>query len=97
MPFKAPLTHADLRIIRERQPWNADVISLLWEVKRLRSVLLRAHQLSADLKRPSGLTGELYDDFMKGLRDEPCVQERDGMTTSLMEAPDRLRKGMAPR
>jgi len=97
MPFKAPLTHADLRIIRERQPWNADVISLLWEVKRLRSVLLRAYQLSADLKRPAGLTGELYDDFMKGLRDEPCVQERDGMTTSLMEAPERLRKGMAPR
>ncbi|MNV84699.1 hypothetical protein D3C71_1785920 [compost metagenome] len=97
MPFKTPLSHADLRNIRERQPWNADVISLLWEVKRLRSVLLRAYQLSADLKRPAGLTGELYDDFMKGLRDEPCVQERDGMATSLMEAPDRLRKGMAPR
>ncbi|CAB3697805.1 MULTISPECIES: hypothetical protein [Achromobacter] len=97
MPFKSPLTHADLRTIRERQPWNPDVISLLWEVKRLRSVLLRAYQLSGDFKRPAGLTGELYDDFMKALRDEPCVQERDDMTTSLMEAPNRLRKGMAPR
>lgn len=97
MPFKSPLTHADLRTIRERQPWNPDVISLLWEVKRLRSVLLRAYQLSGDFKRPAGLTGELYDGFMKALRDEPCVQERDDMTTSLMEAPNRLRKGMAPR
>ncbi|MEN4917923.1 hypothetical protein ABE485_04575 [Achromobacter spanius] len=97
MPFKTPLSHADLRIIRERQPWNADVISLLWEVKRLRSVLLRAYQLSGDFKRPAGITGELYDQFMKDLHAEPCVLERDDMTASLMEAPDKLRKGMAPR
>ncbi|WMD23695.1 hypothetical protein RAS12_09980 [Achromobacter seleniivolatilans] len=97
MPFKAPLTHADLRIIRERQPWNPDVIALLWEVKRLRSVLLRAYQLSGDFKRPAGITGELYDDFMKGLRLEPCVLERDDMTAALMESPAKLRKGMAPR
>ncbi len=97
MPFKAPLTHADLRLIRERQPWNPDVISLLWEVKRLRSLLLRAHQLSGDFKRPAGVTGELYDDFMTDLRGEPCVLERDDMTASLLETTDRLRKGMAPR
>ncbi|WP_313622928.1 hypothetical protein [Achromobacter sp.] len=97
MPFKAPLTHADLRFIRERQPWNPDVISLLWEVKRLRSILLRAYQLSGDFKRPAGITGELYDDFMKDLRGEPCVLERDDMTSTLIETPDKLRKGMAPR
>lgn len=97
MPFKAPLTHADLRFIRERQPWNPDVISLLWEVKRLRSILLRAYQLSGDFKRPAGITGELYDDFMKDLRGEPCVLERDDMTSTLIETPDKQRKGMAPR
>ena len=97
MPFKAPLSHADLRLIRERQPWNTDVISLLWEVKRLRSVLLRAYQLSGDFKRPAGITGELYDEFIKDLRTEPCVLERDDLTASLMESPDKLRKGMAPR
>lgn len=52
MPFKVPLTHAELRVIRERQPWNADVLALLWEVKRMRSLLLRVHQVSCDLKRP---------------------------------------------
>lgn len=97
MPFKSPLTHADLRTLRERQPWNPDVISLLWEVKRLRAILLRAYQLSGDFKRPGGLSGELFDDFMAALRNEPCVQERDSMTSSLMESPDRQRKGMAPR
>lgn len=49
MPFKDPLTFADLRAIRERQPWNADVLSLLWEVKRLRAAMLRLHQVSCDL------------------------------------------------
>ncbi|MDH1520626.1 MULTISPECIES: hypothetical protein [Achromobacter] len=97
MPFKTPLSHADLRIIRERQPWNPDVIALLWEVKRLRSILLRAYQLSGDFKRPAGITGELYDDFMRDLHHEPCVLERDDMKDALMEPANRLRKGMAPR
>ncbi|KDD49538.1 hypothetical protein L533_3727, partial [Bordetella bronchiseptica OSU553] len=46
MPFRDPLTHAQLRAIRERQPWNPDVVALLWEVKRLRAMMLRAYQLS---------------------------------------------------
>ncbi|WP_417219626.1 hypothetical protein [Achromobacter spanius] len=97
MPFKPPLSHNDLRAIRERQPWNTHVIALLWELKRLRSSLLRAHQLADDFKRPVGGTGDLYDEFMEALRAEPCVIERDQDVQDLMEAPDKLRKGMAPR
>lgn len=97
MPFKDPLTVADLRAIRERQPWNPDVMALLWEIKRLRSVLLRLHQVSGDLKRPASLMGEIYDDLIDGLAKEPCVQERDQMTAELLEQPRKLRKGMAPR
>lgn len=97
MPFKDPLTFADLRAIRERQPWNADVLALLWEVKRLRAAMLRLHQVSCDLKRPAGLTGDIYDDLLADLAKEPCVLERDEMTTELMESPRKLRKGMAPR
>lgn len=63
MPFKDPLTFADPRAIRERQPWNPDVLSLLWEVKRLRAAILRRHQVSFELKRPAGLAKE------------PCVGE----------------------
>lgn len=97
MPFKKPLTFAELRAIRERQPWNADVLSLLWEVKRLRATLLRLHQVSSELQRPGGITGGIYDDLLAGLADEPCVLERDQMTAELLEPPRKLRKGMAPR
>ncbi|WZB76913.1 hypothetical protein WJ972_16820 [Achromobacter insuavis] len=97
MPFKDPLSAEQLRAIRERQPWNPDVIALLWEVKRLRSALLRLHQVSGDLKRPASLMGEIYDDLMAGLAAEPCVLERDQMTAELLEEPRKLRKGMGPR
>lgn len=97
MPFKAPLTYSELRAIRERQPWNHDVLALLWEVKRLRSVLLRMHQVSGDLKRPASLMGEIYDDLMAALAVEPCVVERDQDVAQMLEEPRKLRKGMAPR
>ncbi|MGB3819318.1 hypothetical protein [Achromobacter pulmonis] len=97
MPFRNPLSAEQLRAIRERQPWNPDVIALLWEVKRLRSVLLRLHQVSGDLKRPASLMGEIYDDLMAGLADEPCVIERDQDVGALLEDPRKLRKGMGPR
>lgn len=97
MPFRDPLTLEQLRDIRERQPWNPDVIALLWEVKRLRSIVLRLHQVSGDLKRPPSLMGEIYDDLMAGLADEPCVIERDQDVAALLEDPRKLRKGMGPR
>lgn len=97
MPFKAPLSHADLRAIRERQPWNPDVIALLWEVKRMRSEMLRWHQVSNDLKRPAGLMGDIYDELLQRLGAEPCVLERDKDVGELLDAPGKLRKGMAPR
>lgn len=97
MPFRHPLSTDELRAIRERQPWNPDVIALLWEVKRLRSMLLRLHQVSGDLKRPASLMGEIYDDLLAGLAVEPCVIERDQMTAELLEEPRKLRKGMGPR
>ncbi|CAB3859657.1 hypothetical protein LMG26788_02195 [Achromobacter pulmonis] len=96
MPFRPPLSADELRAIRERQPWNPDVIALLWEVKRLRSMLLRLHQVCGDLKRPASLMGEIYDDLLAGLAVEPCVIERDQMTAELVEKPRKLRKGMGP-
>ena len=73
MLFKAPLAHTDLRAIRERQPWNEDVPALLWEIKRNRSMVLRLHQVSCDLKRPGGQAGELYDELLASVAAEPCV------------------------
>lgn len=53
--------------------------------------------MSCDLKRPAGQAGELYDELLAGLAVEPCVVEMDQMTAELLEAPAKLRKGMAPR
>ncbi|WP_313064673.1 hypothetical protein [Achromobacter animicus] len=97
MTFKPPLTHSELQTIRERQPWNSDVITLLWEVKRMRSELLRWHQVSNDLKRPTGLIGDIYDELLARLAAEPCVRERDDIVDALIQTPAKLRKGMAPR
>lgn len=41
--------------------------------------------------------GEIYDDLMAGLADEPCVVERDHLRAELLEEPRKLRKGMGPR
>ncbi|KAA5921378.1 hypothetical protein F1536_23350 [Achromobacter xylosoxidans] len=97
MPFKAPLTTEQLRAIRERQPWNPDVIALLWEIKRLRIWPLRFNQMVSELKRPIGITGVVYDEAVEELPKEPCVQDQMQMTAELLEEPRKLRKGMAPR
>lgn len=97
MPFRNPLTTEQLRAIRERQPWNPDVIDLLWEIKRLRTWPLRFHQMVDELKRPVGITGVVYDQAVEDLRREPCVQEQEQMMAELLEDPCKLRKGMWPR
>ncbi|QET71452.1 hypothetical protein [Bordetella bronchiseptica] len=94
MPFRDPLTHAQLRAIRERQPWNPDVVALLWEVKRLRAMMLRAYQLAPDFPRPAGVLSYCYDTFMADLAVEPCVLERNENVAELLDAPAKPRKGM---
>ena len=47
--------------------------ALLWEIKRNRSMVLRLHQVSCDLKRPGGQAGELYDELLASVAAEPCV------------------------
>lgn len=93
----APSARAELRAIRERQPDNADILALLWEIKRMRSLLLRLDQVSCDLRRPSGLMGDIYDELMQHISAEPCVVERKEWTAEILEAPYKLRKGMGPR
>ncbi|MGZ8132528.1 hypothetical protein [Bordetella genomosp. 6] len=97
MPFRSPLTHAELRAIRERQPWNPDVLTLLWEVKRLRSMMLRAYQLSGEFHRPVGVLANCYDEYMAQLVVEPCVLERDADVAEMLNAPAKPRKGMEKR
>ncbi|WP_338881593.1 hypothetical protein WHX56_14265 [Achromobacter veterisilvae] len=97
MPFKDPLTAEQLSAIKARQPWNSDIVALLWEISRLRSFILRANQLSGDLQRPHGILGTVFDDWIQQIHAEPCVLERDQVTRELLDMPGKPRKGMAPR
>jgi len=74
MPFKPPLTRVDLVAIQERNLDSPDVRALLWEVKRLRALALRTHDL---LRQGSSSTGAMIANSLRTtLEDEPAVKEQ---------------------
>jgi hypothetical protein len=75
MRFKPALTKADLQAIQDRGRDQPDIRALLWEVARMRSLLLYADQLQRMLGTLPGQQGDLLDSFRKMLADEPCVKE----------------------
>lgn len=102
MPFRAPLTYAELRAIRLRHTRpdgtvEPDILALLHEARQKRAFVLRFHQLESELKRPVGVMGDVYDILIEAKNLEPCVHERDQTTAELLNVPGKLRKGMAPR
>lgn len=75
MGFKPPLTKETLVEIQERNRGSPDVRTLLWEVKRLRSLALYVDQLQRMLGTLSGPQGMLLESIREQLKNEPCVQE----------------------
>lgn len=75
MPFKPPLTKDQLREIQDRNLDAPDVRALLWEVARLRSLILRADQLQRSLGSLGGGPAIVLAAFRNELKDEPCIQE----------------------
>jgi hypothetical protein len=75
MGFREPLTTDQLREIQERNSTSADVRALLWEIKRLRSVVLFADQLQRMLTTLPGPQGAILSTLRSKLKDEPCVKE----------------------
>jgi hypothetical protein len=75
MRFKQPLTKAQLQEIQGRSPESPDVRALLWEVARLRSVVLYADQLQRMLTNLPGPQGTILETLRAKLVDEPCVKE----------------------
>lgn len=102
MPFRPPLTAHDLRDMRVRNTApdgtiNPDLLAALWEIKRLRLLAMQMYQVSFELKCPQGITAAVYDDLITKVRTEPCVTEHRDMIDELLDAPGKVRKGMAPR
>lgn len=77
MTWPKPLTYADLK---EIQTWRdaADVLPLLWEIKRLQAIALRAHQLQDALGQHYnyGAVGIILGALRDELKAEPCVIDR---------------------
>jgi len=75
MGFKPPLTKETLIEIQARNLHSADVRALLWEVKRMRALVLYADQLQRMLVTLPGPQGAILDTLREKLKDEPCVHE----------------------
>jgi len=105
MPLRRPLTADDLHRIQERyrrclatpdralaakHVWR-DVVTLLYEIKRMRAAVLRVYQLRAGVPRPIGCMEGVWMELMQLLEVEPCVTERDewvnGMLRPKMKTP----------
>lgn len=75
MRSKPPLTREKLTEIQDRRKDDDDVIALLWEIKRLRALVLRADQLQKSLTPGAG-GGIVLEAFRKELEGEPCILEQ---------------------
>lgn len=74
--FKPALTKHDLLAIQNRNMSNSDVRGLLWEIKRLRAMVLRSDQLQRALGPLGGGPGAILDAMRLDLQVEPCVLEQ---------------------
>ena len=75
MPYRPPLTRAQLQELQDRNSESADVRALLWEVKRLRGIVLRADQLQRQMGSLGGGAGAILDGLRAELQGEPCIAE----------------------
>lgn len=73
--MKAPLTRDDLVAIQERNPDSADVRALLWEVKRLRALVLKSHDYFRQTPT-SSIAKMLHESMLRQLNEEPVVKEQ---------------------
>ena len=76
MPFRPPMTTELLHDVAQRRDPN-DIVALLWEIKRLRGIVLRANQVIRELPERSGPCGIVQQYLRKELRVEPCIVDED--------------------
>jgi hypothetical protein len=74
MRFKRALTKADLTAIQERNADSPDVRAMLWEVARLRALVLRTHDY---FRQGSSSTSLILADSLRAMLEaEPVIQEQ---------------------
>lgn len=75
MLFKPPLTRERLHDIGKLKD-GRDINELLWEIKRLRGLVLKIDQVQRNLV-PTGGTALVLESLRADLRVEPCVLEEE--------------------
>ena len=73
--FKPPLTNEELHYIGQRKD-SVDIVRLLWEIKRLQAVALRADQLQGAIGPSGGSVGMILGALRNDLAELPCVLAR---------------------
>lgn len=72
--FKPPLTLEQIKAIQDRHPNDPDVRALLWEIRRLFSIVSRADQLATSLPDHMGSVGMIVGALKEQIANEPCLE-----------------------
>lgn len=77
MPYRPPLTAAQLAEIYDREPTET-VRRLLYEIHRLRATIMRADQIRKMIGSGGSayVAGTVWECFERELDAEPCVTDR---------------------
>jgi hypothetical protein len=73
--FKPKLTRQQLRIIQDRNPDSPEIRALLWEIARLRALIVRADQLQRSVGTLAGGPAIVLEALREELEEEPCLAE----------------------
>lgn len=73
--MRPSLTRDDLIAIQERNHDLPDVLALLWEIKRLRAVVLRSHDYFRQ-SPTSSIAATIAERMRAELDEEPVVKEQ---------------------
>lgn len=80
MTTRPPLTRAELSAIRERNPNHPDVLALLWEIRRLRALVLRTDDLLRALEQGTSSAVTHAAMLREHFQEEPVVLEQPRLT-----------------
>lgn len=81
--FKPPLTLEQLKAIQDRHPDDPDVRALLWEIRRLFSIVGRADQLVRSMPDQLGPVGLIIGALREEIANEPSLEERRRLSAEM--------------
>ena len=75
--MKPPLTLHQLRTIQERNLKYQDAMTLLREIRRLRTIVIQAARVMPRWGMADAETADMVEQLSNSLETEPCVAEAD--------------------